>query len=608
MRLPAGQSFPIHSTRRRYNRLLSSPCLPRAGAPPAWAVAYFASNRFHGTARFKIRSQPPRGFASEFVAIAHVCIRPTLRTLWFAHTSRSAARQSAVRVADASADACAARGCCAVAGRCSPAEKIEQYQVDKPEVLAEKYFPRFGRHSGRFFRHRSDAGGDRAAWLAVLVLQARRARRSGRRARRQNFCDFLLSLHFADGADSPPEWTLPEGWTRQPGNAIRYATIEIDPARRRWSISVTTLAEAAGGRCDERRGVSEREPMARPDGPVADYARPIGRRKRNRSNSAAKRPRWSTSSASLAHGGMGAPPFAAGRFTGMRFRRAIPNFRPIIRQLPPDHPAIPTDNAANAEKPPAESPRRFDVRNARRLAAGRSSVKCARPRSSSRTARRKSKSRSSPCRRSPAICWPTSIAGAGSFICPKPPPTNLPKLAKPISIDGITGSYIELTGPADPAPQQTILGAMAAAERPSLVHQAPRRFETGRARKAEVRVVPEIDQIRGQNRGSRIRMATNVLSNDPYLSPGDRRPRSGGPNGEFVGSAVAAAGLAEADGRSVRDGDLHHLRRHGGAGRSRCVGRRSPLFSLVFHLDRFPDLLSAHLARSRADFRFPAAG
>ncbi len=37
----------------------------------------------------------------------------------------------------------------------------------------------------------------------------------------------------------------------------------------------------------------------------------------------------------------------------------------------------------------------------------------------------------------------------------------LAKLVKPISVGGAAGSYVQLTGPADAKPQQTILGVIA---------------------------------------------------------------------------------------------------------------------------------------------------
>jgi len=53
------------------------------------------------------------------------------------------------------------------------------------------------------------------------------------------FREFVKSVHF--GADGNPDWTLPAGWTKQPGNQMRFATLVIaaDPP---LEISVSALA------------------------------------------------------------------------------------------------------------------------------------------------------------------------------------------------------------------------------------------------------------------------------------------------------------------------------------------------------------------------------
>ena len=99
---------------------------------------------------------------------------------------------------------------------CSPAEKIEQYTVEKPEMLAEKYF------------HESpgtESGTDRM--LAAIVPHGSQfwffklAGPDEAVAKQEApFHDFLASVRFVEGAESPPEWTLPDGWSRQPGNAM----------------------------------------------------------------------------------------------------------------------------------------------------------------------------------------------------------------------------------------------------------------------------------------------------------------------------------------------------------------------------------------------------
>jgi hypothetical protein len=58
------------------------------------------------------------------------------------------------------------------------------------------------------------------------------------------FNQFLKSVHFAD--ESTPDWSLPAGWTRQPGDQIRYATLAIEGTS--LEVTVTTLGR---GELDE---------------------------------------------------------------------------------------------------------------------------------------------------------------------------------------------------------------------------------------------------------------------------------------------------------------------------------------------------------------------
>ncbi|MGH7192651.1 MAG: hypothetical protein ACREJM_03850, partial [Candidatus Saccharimonadales bacterium] len=58
------------------------------------------------------------------------------------------------------------------------------------------------------------------------------------------FREFLKSLRFGDD-ESPPDWTLPHGWSQRPGSAMRYATLEID-AEPPLEVSVTTLGREEG--------------------------------------------------------------------------------------------------------------------------------------------------------------------------------------------------------------------------------------------------------------------------------------------------------------------------------------------------------------------------
>lgn len=68
-------------------------------------------------------------------------------------------------------------------------------------------------------------------------------------AQRGAFDAFMQSLQFHHGADAQPKpigWTLPAGWTEQPGSGMRYATIVIEQDGDPLELSVISLGLAAG--------------------------------------------------------------------------------------------------------------------------------------------------------------------------------------------------------------------------------------------------------------------------------------------------------------------------------------------------------------------------
>ena len=273
----------------------------------------------------------------------------------------------------------------------------------------------------------------------------------------KEFLRFLLSVQFPGGADAPPDWTLPEGWTRKPGNQFRYATIEIDPGPPLLEVSVTTLPRPAGedsqaaillnvNRWRHQMGLS-----AIAESQLGDEAKKI--------TIAGEPSVFVDFAGKLSAGGMGTPPFAGGAMPA-----GHPELPPDHPALPSDHPVIPSGDSANAEKPPADAPAAstgltFDTPagwqpgqlNEMRKAAfavddGSQKVEIT------------------------VVALP-AFAGdlmsnvnrwRGQLHLPEATPEDLTKEVKPISIDGAKGSYIELVGPADPAPRQSIIGAMAA--------------------------------------------------------------------------------------------------------------------------------------------------
>ncbi len=56
------------------------------------------------------------------------------------------------------------------------------------------------------------------------------------------FTQLIKSLRFSAGPSGEPQWALPPGWTQQPGNAMRFATLEIDADGESLECSVSKLS------------------------------------------------------------------------------------------------------------------------------------------------------------------------------------------------------------------------------------------------------------------------------------------------------------------------------------------------------------------------------
>ena len=75
---------------------------------------------------------------------------------------------------------------------------------------------------------------DRDRMLAAIVPHGKMAwffkvigPRDAVAAKMEDFLKLIRSLTFAGGEDSQPEWVLPEGWTSEKGNGIRFATLRV---------------------------------------------------------------------------------------------------------------------------------------------------------------------------------------------------------------------------------------------------------------------------------------------------------------------------------------------------------------------------------------------
>ena len=74
-----------------------------------------------------------------------------------------------------------------------------------------------------------------SAWFFKLVVPAPAAQDM-----RKPFDDFLASVNAAPDAELP-SWTLAEGWTQQPGDAMRAATIVLPHGDDKFELTVTKL-------------------------------------------------------------------------------------------------------------------------------------------------------------------------------------------------------------------------------------------------------------------------------------------------------------------------------------------------------------------------------
>lgn len=116
---------------------------------------------------------------------------------------------------------------------CKKPDEIRHYTVPKQEAIDQL--------AGD---HTAPAGPSRM--LAAAVLQPHKAwffkligPDEAVASQQEPFDAFVKSLRFSDG-ESPPDWTLPEGWSARPASGMRYATLTID-SDPPLEVSVTTL-------------------------------------------------------------------------------------------------------------------------------------------------------------------------------------------------------------------------------------------------------------------------------------------------------------------------------------------------------------------------------
>jgi hypothetical protein len=115
------------------------------------------------------------------------------------------------------------------------ADEIQQYQVARVE---ENHPDKMQRLLVAVFPH-----GDLTWFFRVLgptaVIDAHK----------EEFERFLQTVRFTDNGGEPVTWTLPEGWTREPGNEMRYATLRFgskDSPLEAWVTKLGSKGVEAG--------------------------------------------------------------------------------------------------------------------------------------------------------------------------------------------------------------------------------------------------------------------------------------------------------------------------------------------------------------------------
>lgn len=127
---------------------------------------------------------------------------------------------------------------------CSKSEKIEHYTVAKPVAteVAKSEEPAAAEQPAGEPTDRT-LGGIVAAgeqgWFFKLT-----GPKDPVAAQVDAFTTFLKSIRFS--AEGKPQWTLPEGWTEQPGSGIRYATLLVGGGEKPLEVTVTALPKTPG--------------------------------------------------------------------------------------------------------------------------------------------------------------------------------------------------------------------------------------------------------------------------------------------------------------------------------------------------------------------------
>lgn len=332
---------------------------------------------------------------------------------------------------------------------CGKPEEIEHYRVDKPDVV-RGLFPESAAPKTDVPKPERARNSDRM--LAAIVPHGEllwffklAGPKDAVGGQEPAFDEFIAGLTFGDKPSAPPELKLPAGWHEQPGTAMRYATLAIDSGGAPLELSITKLSRPAEkdddailSNVNRWRGQMGLDHLTTDDladattrvklaGGQAVVVKLVGR---------------------LSSGGM--PPFASG---------GLPADHP---SLPADHPPLgPDGSALPADHPPVETAPadlKFDV------PAGWKPGKLNAMRKAAFVVE------DGPQKVEITVTALPPFAGdvlanvnrwRGQLHLDEVGDDALAKLVKPISVGGASGSYVQLTGPAEPKPQQAILGVIA---------------------------------------------------------------------------------------------------------------------------------------------------
>lgn len=314
---------------------------------------------------------------------------------------------------------------------CSPRDELSRYSIPKKEALQR---PLGAAAQGGPATDRMLVAlvprGDHAWFFKLSGLTDAVAKEAG------NFRTFLESVRLAGADGAQPTWELPEGWRLEQESGIRYATIKIDSAQPPLELSVTRLPTEDAS--DKRYLLSNinrwREQMSLPA--ISEQQLPE-----------------QTVQLQL-EGAIATLVDLEGRLAGTM--PGQPPFAPFASSQ-----TFPSDFTAQPSSDRAPSSLVYKAPSTWKKAAGTSFSKAA----FDVTAGQQKVS----------ITVTDLAASAGDLLAnvnrwrlqiqlPEVTLAQLKEQVRKIPVDKLDGDYVELVGPADAQPRQTILGVIVTAE------------------------------------------------------------------------------------------------------------------------------------------------